>query len=171
MRQISRRREEPSKGQPNGASDAFFRASRASSGATVRPPVTSEHPSAPKDFTAQVMARLTAPPPKPDPQTLRAQARRARVKALGRVYGGLVLGAALVVTVLAIAAPAALVSLVVRLVDATVLALTGAAFIARATGGFINGVGVLYAVMLALLVPILIFLLTRRINHHRVRMK
>jgi hypothetical protein len=169
MRQISsRQREEPTKGQPDGGADACY---RASPGDSAQSPLMSEHPSAPSDFTAQVMARLAAPPPQPDPRALRARARRARAKSLGRVYGGLVVGAAVVIAALAIAAPATLASLVVKLVDAAVITLAGAAYIARATGGFINGVGDLYAVMLALLVPALLILLARRITHRRVRIK
>jgi hypothetical protein len=159
MRRISsRQREEPTKGRLDVVPSASYLLAPRPDAQPLDPP---RHPTAPKDFTAQVMARLATPPPAPDPRQVRARARRARAGVVARVYIALTLVAALGVAIAALVAPWALITVVVSVVGALVALLAGAAFIARATGGFVSGFGVIYAAMLALLTPALLMLASR----------
>ncbi len=165
MRQISsRQREERVSGQPDDADAAYLLTPRADARAPRLPRSTT----APKDFTAQVMARLATPPPPPDPRLERTRTVRARAGAIARVYITLILAAAVGVALLALVAPWMLVMGVAGVISAALLLVIGVAFIARATGGFISGFGVIYAVMLAALTPSLL-MLWRRFRRQRAR--
>lgn len=125
---------------------------------------------APKDFTAHVMARLAAPPPPPDPRLRRARRIRARASVFARVYIGLVIVAGIVIALLAYFAPWTLIAALAATVSAALLIVAGIAFIGRATGGFVSGIGVIYAAMLAGLTPPLL-MLAHRFRAKRFRSK
>ncbi|HKT37464.1 MAG TPA: hypothetical protein VJR48_03775 [Ktedonobacterales bacterium] len=120
------------------------------------------------DFTAQVMARLSAPPPEPDPRETRARAFHAHMRRLAGVYLSLVLVGAVAVALLAMLAPWTLVGLAATIVSLALVALTLAAFIGRLTGGAISGFGVAYLAMLATLSSSLL-LLARRFGRRSSR--
>lgn len=127
---------------------------QAMSQAQPSPPRLSQHPAparASANFTAQVMARLSTPPPEPDLRETRARAMRAHVRRLAGVYLSLVLVGAVGVALLAVLAPWTLVGLAAAIVSLALVALAFAAFVARLTGGAISGFGVAYLAMLATL--------------------
>ncbi|HEX9035574.1 MAG TPA: hypothetical protein VF808_01135 [Ktedonobacterales bacterium] len=162
MRQISsRRREERTRGRLDDADARIALAPRPDSQSLQRPTAST-------DFTAQVMARLTAPVPPLDSSIMRARKARARAGVFARVYFAVLLIAAIVVTILAIIAPWTLETVIVGLLGAFVAILAGVALIARATGGFVTGLGVLYAAMLTLLTPS-ILMLAHRTRRRRSR--
>ncbi|HEU5344296.1 MAG TPA: hypothetical protein VFX31_01520 [Ktedonobacterales bacterium] len=138
--------------------------SLAMSQAQPSPPRFSQHPSparASADFTAQVMARLSTPPPEPDPRESRTRTMRAHVRRLAGVYLSLVLVGGVGVALLAVLAPWALVGLAAAIVSLALVALAFAAFIGRLTGGAISGFGVAYLAMLATLSSSLLLLARR----------
>lgn len=156
MRQISsRQREESASGRPDDAADASL---QLSSRPGLRTPRALQSPTAPQDFTAQVMARLSTPLPPPDPRLKRKRQVRARAALIARVYMTLVLVAAVAITLLALIAPWALVAAVASVISAALLILGAVTFVGRATGGFVSGLGVVYAAMLAALTPSLLML-------------
>lgn len=143
---------------------AVSRDSWAMSQAQPSPPRFSQHPAPVRtsaDFTAQVMARLSAPPPEPDPRESRARAIRAHMRRLAGVYLSLVLVGGVGVALLAVLAPWALVGLAAAIVSLALVALAFAAFIGRLTGGAISGFGVAYLAMLATLSSSLLLLARR----------
>jgi VIT1/CCC1 family predicted Fe2+/Mn2+ transporter len=167
MRQISsRQREESASGRPDDAADASL---QVATRPEWRTPRSFQSPTAPKDFTAQVMARLSTPLPPPDPGLKRKRQVRARAGLVARVYVTLVLVAAVAVVLLALIAPWALVAAVVSVISAALLVLGAVAFVGRATGGFISGLGVVYAAMLAALTPSLL-MLAHRFRRQRPRL-
>lgn len=115
------------------------------------------------DFTAQVMARLAAPPPEPDPREARARQVRAHVRRLAGVYLTLVLVGVVALIVLAALAPWTLVGLIAGIVSLALVAMAFVGFISRVTGGAISGLGVAYVAMLATLSSSLL-LIARRIG-------
>lgn len=115
------------------------------------------------DFTAQVMARLSTPPPEPDPREARSRQMRAHVRRLAGVYLALVLVGVVALIVLAALAPWTLVGLVAGIVSLALVAMAFAGFISRVTGGAISGLGVAYVAMLATLSSSLL-LIVRRIG-------
>ncbi len=109
------------------------------------------------DFTARVMARVTAQPPEPDPRELRAQLARARLRRLARVYVTLLVVSGVALLALALLAPWLLVGGVAAIVSLLLLAVTFATLISAVTGGLISGFGVAWLAMLAALtVPLLV---------------
>jgi hypothetical protein len=127
------------------------------------PPIPHGTPAvrASSDFTAQVMARLTTPPPEPDPRETRARQVRAHMRRLARVYMTLVLASGVALLALATLAPWLLLGLVAALVSGALIAMTFAAFVSRLTGGVVSGFGVAYVAMLAALAPPLLLLARR----------
>ncbi len=163
MRRISsRQREERISGRLDDAADASYLLTQQ---LNTRAPRST---TAPNDFTAQVMARIATPPPTPDPRLERARHVRARAGFIARAYFTLILAAAVSIALLALVAPWTLVTVVAGAISAALLLITGLAFIARATGGFVSGIGVLYAAMFAALTPSLL-MLWRRIKRQRSR--
>jgi uncharacterized membrane protein len=135
----------------------------------MRAPRSPQPTTAPKNFTAQVMARLMVAPPPPDPRLRRARRIRARASLFARVYITLILVATVVIAVLALLAPWTLITLLAAVISTVLLVVTGIAFIGRATGGFVSGLGVLYAAMLAALTPSLL-MLAHRFRRQRSRL-
>lgn len=128
------------------------------------PPRITPHASparASTDFTAQVMARLAAPPPEPDPRESRARQMRAHMRRLAGVYLTLVLVGVVALIALAALAPWALVGLVAGIVSLALVAMTFAGAINRLTGGAISGLGVAYVAMLATLSSSLLLIARR----------
>jgi hypothetical protein len=165
MRQISSRQpEERIRSQINDAANASYLLAQHSDIQTPR----AMHTTAPKDFTAQVMARIATPPSPPDPRIERAHKLRARAGMVARIYATLILAAAVGIALVALVAPWALVTLVVSAIGFTLFLLAGVAFIARATGGFVSGFGVIYAAMLAALTPSML-MLWGRFRRRRIR--
>ena len=169
MRQISsRQREESASGRPDDAADASLQLATRPELGTPRP---LQSPTAPKDFTAHVMARLSTPLPPPDPHPKRKRQVRARAGLVARVYVTLLLLAAVAIVFLALIAPWALVAAVVSVISAALLILGAVTFVGRATGGLVSGLGVIYAAMLAALTPSLLMLAHRfrrqRSRHHQ----
>lgn len=113
------------------------------------------------DFTAQVMARLSTPPPEPDPREARAKRVRAHVRRLAWVYLALVVVSGIALLALATLAPWLLLALIAAFISLALIAMTFAAFISRLTGGAISGFGVAYLAMLATLAPPLLLLARR----------
>jgi hypothetical protein len=139
---------------------------RLSSAMSQTPPRITPHASparASSDFTAQVMARLAAPPPEPDPRESRARQMRAHMRRLVGVYLTLVLVGVVALIALAALAPWALVGLVAGIVSLALVAMTFAGAISRLTGGAISGLGVAYVAMLATLSSSLL-LIARRVG-------
>jgi hypothetical protein len=166
MRQISsRQREESASGRPDNAADASLQlASRPG----LHAPHPLQPPTAPKDFTAQVMARLSTPLPPPDPRLKSKRQVRARAGLVARVYVTLVLVAAVAMILLSLIAPWALVAALASVISAALLIIGAVAFVGRATGGLVSGLGVVYAAMLAALTPSL-FMLAHRFRRRRPR--
>ena len=166
MRQISsRQREERVRGRLDDAADALYLLTPRPEMRTPRSPQST---TAPKDFTAQVMARLATPPPPPDPRLARARVVRAKAGVIARVYITLILAAAVGIALLALVAPWALMTIVAGIISAALILVGGVAFIARATGGFVSGFGVIYAAMFAALTPSML-MLWRRFRRQRTR--
>lgn len=166
MRPISsRQREESASGRPYDAADASLQLALRPE---LRTPRSPQSTTAPKDFTAQVMARLSSPPPPPDPRLQRKHQVRAKAGLVARVYMTLVLAAAVAIALMALIAPWALVAVVASVISGVLLAVGAIAFVGRATGGFISGFGVIYAAMLAALTPSLL-MLARRFRRQRPR--
>jgi hypothetical protein len=122
--------------------------------------VTSSPPSAPKDFTAQVMARL-AVSPKPDPEALRWRRTRKRATRIARTYIALALLVAIALALLALIAPWALAAVASKLIALAVDVFLGVADAGRSTGGFVSWRSAVYALMLLALIPILALLRRR----------
>lgn len=154
-RTSSRRLEERINGQPSDAGDAPY---EPAPNTAMKPPSTIP-PSAPKDFTAQVMARLAAPPAPADPRI----ARQARARTFARIYITLIVAAGLGIALITLYAPWILVTGVADLVNGALYVFSAIAYGGRSTGGFINGSSVLYALMFAALAPLL-FLVWRRVR-------
>ena len=112
------------------------------------------------------MARLATPPPPPDPRLARARVVRAKAGMIARVYVTLILAAAVGIAMLALVAPWTLVTIVAGIISAALILVGGVAFIARATGGFVSGFGVIYAAMFAALTPSML-MLWRRFRRQR----
>lgn len=113
------------------------------------------------DFTSQVMARLAAPTPEPDPREVRAAQARLHMRRVARVYMALVLTGGVVMTAIAIGAPWLLLGVVAAGTSVALIALTLTSNISRMTGGFISGFGVAYLAMLAALAPPLLLMARR----------
>lgn len=111
------------------------------------------------DFTAQVMARLTTPPPEPDPREARARRVRAHVRHFARIYMALVLASGVALLLLATLAPWTLLDLLGLIVTMALMAMSFAAFVSHLTDGVISGFGVAYV---AMLVALALALLARR---------
>ncbi len=124
-------------------------------------PQTTPTARASSDFTAQVMARLAAPPPEPDPRETRARQARAHMRRVAHIYLTLVLASGVVLLLLATVAPWVLLGLVTGIVSLALLAMTFASYVSRLTDGVISGFGVAWLLMLAALVPPLIWLARR----------
>lgn len=166
MRRISsRQREERISGRLDDAADASYLLTKHPN---MRAPLAPRSTTAPNDFTAQVMARIATPPPLPDPRLERARYVRAKAGFIARVYITLILAASVSIALLALVAPWTLVTVVAGAISVALLLVTGLAFIARMTGGFVSGLGVIYAAMFAALTPSLL-MLWRRIKRHRSR--
>lgn len=127
------------------------------------PPLPQTNPNArvSSDFTAQVMARLATPPPEPDPRETRAKQARAHMRRVAHIYLTLVLASGVALLLLATVAPWALLGLVTGIVSLALLAMTFASYVSRLTDGVISGFGVAWLVMLAALVPPLLWLARR----------
>jgi hypothetical protein len=163
MRQISGpRREERIRGRSDDAANASFPSAPQAGKAPPSVPRT-----APKNFTAQVMARLTTPAT-PDPEFARIQRARKRARFFARVYITLILLAALGAVLIALFAPWALAAGLSKLVALGLYIFSALAYIGRSTGGFVNWTSAIYALMLVALAPILA-LLWRRTRRKRAR--
>lgn len=166
MRQISSRQwEESASGWPDDAAEASLRLALLPELGTPRSP---ESTTAPKDFTARVMARLSTPLPPPDPHLKRKRLIRAKAGLIARVYMTFVLMAAVAIALLALVAPWALVAVAASIISGALLVIGAVAFIGRATGGFVSGFGVIYAAMLAALTPSLL-MIRRRFRRQQPR--
>lgn len=117
------------------------------------------------DFTAQVMARISAPLPPPDPRIARLQQARAHARRVARIYGALIVASAVALLALGMVAPWVLVALLASLVSLALLAGGAIALVGRMTGGAVSGFGVAYLAMLAALAPPLL-LLARHNGHN-----
>ncbi len=118
------------------------------------------------DFTGQVMARLATPTPEQDPRERKARQTRSKMRRLVGVYLALVLLSGVALLLIAAFAPWTIMGLVTALVSGTLLAMTLASLVSRATGGVVSGIGVAYIAMLAALAPPL-WLLARRATRGR----
>src|SRR5579859_6522413 len=155
MRQISSQQRE---GSASGWLDNAADASSLAPYPAMQAPRSPQPSAAPKDFTAQVMARLSTPLPPPDPRLRRTREMRARAGLIARAYVTLILVATIAIALLALFAPWTLITLLAAVISAALLIIAGIAFIGRATGGFVSGFGVVYAAMLAALTPPLLML-------------
>lgn len=159
MRQIS---SQPREGSASGwRRDATDAAPPHAPYPAMQAPRSPQPPTAPKDFTAQVMARLSTPLSPPDPRQQRALQMRAKAGLIARVYVTLILVTTVAIALLALLAPWTLITLLAAVISAILLIIAGIAFVARATGGFVSGFGVVYAAMLAALTPPLLMLAHR----------
>lgn len=103
------------------------------------------------DFTAQVMARLSTPPPEPDPREARAKRVRAHMRRFTRIYIALVLISGVALLALAAFSPRILFGMVSSIVSLALAVMAFATLIGRLTNGVISGFGLAYVAMLAAL--------------------